>query len=140
VPFGQFVLAALAGDALFGSGSDCGEAGIICAGPDVLEILHQRLVALPKPRRSRALGRADFIGSLGVFLLVVLSTFPVVLPFALVSTTALALHISQLVALVMLFLGGWALGRYGGGSPGWGGFAMIALGMALVAAITALGG
>jgi hypothetical protein len=44
------------------------------------------------------------------------------------------------VALAMLFLGGFALGRYAGYGSWKAGFTMVFLGTALVAAIVALGG
>jgi VIT1/CCC1 family predicted Fe2+/Mn2+ transporter len=110
------------------------------AGPDMLETFRQRLLAADGAPAHRLLGRDDFIGALGVFLLVVLATFPVVIPFALFDTTMLALRISNLVALVMLFASGCVLGRYAGASAWLGGVAMAALGTVLVGAIVALGG
>jgi len=108
--------------------------------PEVFETLRQRLLAAPGAAVSRPLGRDDFIAAFGVFVLVVLTTFPVVIPFALFDTAAVALRISNAVALVMLFVSGWALARYAD-ARGWiGGSLMAALGVALVAAIMALGG
>jgi VIT1/CCC1 family predicted Fe2+/Mn2+ transporter len=110
------------------------------AGTEGLEMLRRRLVELPAlPARPR-LGRDDFKGALGVFLLVVLATFPVVVPFMLLDQTAPAVRVSNLVALVMLFIAGWALARYAGGTPWRGGAAMAATGAVLMAAIMALGG
>ena len=105
-----------------------------------LEDMRRRLVALPDvPSRVR-LGRDDYAGAFGVFLLVALSTFPVVIPFMLISTTALAMRVSNGVALVMLFIGGFQLGRYAGGVAWKTGLAMAAVGAVLVAIIMALGG
>lgn len=110
------------------------------AGPEVLETFRRRLLAAPEATASWPLERDDFIAALGVFLLVVLATFPVVIPFALFDTTALALRISNLVAVIMLFASGWALARHAN-ARGWvGGTLMAALGAALVGAIIALGG
>ena len=75
-----------------------------------------------------------------VFLLVVLSTFPVVLLFLFVRDMVLALHLSQGLALAMLIFGGAVLGRYAGGSPWRYGLGLGALGAGLIAAIVALGG
>jgi VIT1/CCC1 family predicted Fe2+/Mn2+ transporter len=86
------------------------------------------------------LGGDDFKGALGVFLLVVVATFPVVVPFMLFDTVALAMRVSNLVALAMLFVAGWILARYAGGSPWRGGAAMAVTGAVLMAAIMALGG
>ena len=109
------------------------------AGPDVLETLRQQLLAAEAPKHP-LLGRDDFLGAFGVFLLVVLATFPVVIPFAVFDTTSVALRISNAVALVMLFASGWALGRYAGSSAWLGGIVMATLGVVLVGAIMALGG
>lgn len=109
-------------------------------GPAALEGVRRRLVELPPaPARSR-LGPRDFKGALGVFLLVVLATFPVVIPFLVFRETALALRVSNALSLVMLFIAGWALARHAGGSPWRGGAAMAVTGAVLIGAIIALGG
>jgi VIT1/CCC1 family predicted Fe2+/Mn2+ transporter len=82
----------------------------------------------------------DLKGALAVFLVVVLATFPVVLPFLFFSQLGPALHASRAVAVAMLFVGGCALARYSGGSAWRTGFAMAMVGAVLVAAIMALGG
>jgi VIT1/CCC1 family predicted Fe2+/Mn2+ transporter len=105
-----------------------------------LEEIRRRLAALPEPPARGRLGRDDYAGALGVFLLVVLATFPVVIPFMLFAETAVAMRVSNGVALVTLFLAGNRLARYSGTSPWRSGFAMAAIGAALVAAIMALGG
>jgi VIT1/CCC1 family predicted Fe2+/Mn2+ transporter len=105
----------------------------------VLESLRLRLLA-SDARAPRLLGHGDFLGAIGVFLLVVLVTFPVVIPFAVLDTTALALRVSNAVALATLFAAGWTLGRYAGTKAWLGGVVMAALGAALVGAIMALGG
>jgi VIT1/CCC1 family predicted Fe2+/Mn2+ transporter len=109
------------------------------AGSDELELLRRRLLA-SRDAPARPLGRDDFLGALGVFLLVVLVTFPVVIPFAVFDTTMLALRVSNAVALVMLFASGWSLARHAGASAWLGGVVMAALGTALVGVIVALGG
>jgi VIT1/CCC1 family predicted Fe2+/Mn2+ transporter len=116
-----------------------GQLGID-AGPQVLEALRQRLLALPEASMVARLRRDDYAGAFGVFLLVVLSTFPVVIPFVFIDTLALALRVSHVVSVAMLFLGGWLLGRYSGGSPLKGGLALAAIGTVLAVAIAALGG
>lgn len=109
-------------------------------GAEGLEDIRRRLKALSEaPARAR-LGRDDFVGAFGVFLLVVLATFPVVVPFMLLSETALAMRVSNAVALVMLFVAGYRLGRHAGVTAWGAGFAMAAIGAVLVSAIMALGG
>jgi len=110
------------------------------AGADVLETLRQGLLAADASTTRWLLGRDDILGALGVFLLVVVATFPVVIPFAVFDTTPVALRISNAAALVMLFASGWALGRYAGASAWLSGLVMTALGVLLVGAIMALGG
>jgi hypothetical protein len=110
------------------------------AGAEGLELLRRRLAELPALPAGPRLGVDDFKGALGVFLLVVFATFPVVVPFMLFDQTALAVRVSNLVALVMLFVAGWTLARYAGGSRWCGGAAMAATGAVLMAAIMALGG
>ena len=109
-------------------------------GPDGLEDMRRRLVALTEiPDRAR-IHKDDYAGAFGVFLLVVLSTFPVVLPFVLFDDVGTAKAASRAVALVLLFFGGLALGRYAGYGSWKAGLLMAGVGAALVAAIMALGG
>jgi VIT1/CCC1 family predicted Fe2+/Mn2+ transporter len=75
-----------------------------------------------------------------VFFLVVLSTFPLVIPFMLIDDTARALLWSRLVALGVLFLAGAMLARYSSGNPWLNGLAMAGIGALLMGAIMALGG
>jgi hypothetical protein len=51
-----------------------------------------------------AWGIEEWLGALGVFLLVFLSTFPVAIPFLFVHEPLRALRLSNAVALVMLYL------------------------------------
>jgi VIT1/CCC1 family predicted Fe2+/Mn2+ transporter len=105
-----------------------------------LERIRARLAAVPTlPARANFV-RDDFVGALGIFLLVVLGTFPVAVPFLVVSDLATALIASRILTLAMLFIAGFALGRYTGAGAIRAGFAMIALGVVLTMAIIALGG
>jgi hypothetical protein len=105
-----------------------------------IEAVRGRLVAQASvPDRPR-LRWNDLLAALMIFLLVVASTFPVVLPFALIQDVTLAKNVSRGIALAMLFFGGLALGRYAGYGSWRVGLMMIGLGTALVAAINALGG
>lgn len=109
-------------------------------GPAELEAMRSRLVALPLPVRPRLDG-SDWMSAFGVFLLVVVATFPVVLPFAIWSDLATAMKMSRYVTLAMLFAAGYALGRYAvHGRPVLTGVVMTAVGAALILAIMALGG
>ena len=61
------------------------------AGSEGLELLRRRLAELPALPVAPHLGTDDFKGALGVFLLVVAATFPVVVPFMLFDRVALAM-------------------------------------------------
>ncbi|MCP3719955.1 VIT1/CCC1 transporter family protein [Paraburkholderia sp. CNPSo 3281] len=105
-----------------------------------LERIRARLAAaLTLPPRANFV-RGDFVGALGIFLLVVLGTFPVALPFLVVRDVTTALIASRVLTLVMLFIAGFALGRYTGAGATKAGIAMIALGILLTMAIIKLGG
>ena len=105
-----------------------------------LERVREGLAAMPEPPPRAALENNDLRGALAVFLLVFLSTFPVVIPFLLFSDAMQALRISNGVAIALLFAGGWALAKSSGHSPWRTGFAMVAIGAGLVAVTMALGG
>lgn len=104
------------------------------------ELMRDKLVRLPDAPIRPRIAKEDWLGALGVTLLVFLSTFPVVIPFILVREPKLAMRISNGVAIVMLFLAGHALGRYAGSHPWRTGIWMVVLGGALVGLTKALGG
>jgi VIT1/CCC1 family predicted Fe2+/Mn2+ transporter len=108
------------------------------AGTQALEAMRKQLLATPVG--PSGLNAQDFAGAFGVFLLVVASTFPVVIPFLFIDEPRTALRASNLLGLVTLFAGGWLLGRHAGGSPWQSGFGMAAIGTVLVVVIIALGG
>ena len=113
-------------------------AGLV--SPAEIEAVRVRIVGLRSlPARPR-LGWHDLLMALQIFLIVVISTFPVVLPFLLAQDVTLAKNVSRGVALAMLFFGGLALGRYAGYGSWRVGLVMAALGTALIVAINALGG
>ncbi len=108
--------------------------------PDELESLHQRLRALPEPPARPHLTGDDLLGAAGVFGLVFFSTLPVVLPFVFISGPSLALRVSNLVAIVMLFLTGYIFGRSTGHRPLLLGCTMVLVGALLTGVAIALGG
>ena len=102
--------------------------------------MRENLRTLPEPPAGPKLTAEDWRGALGVFLLVFLSTFPIVLPFIVVSDIKLASRVSDIIAMTMLFVAGHAYGRYAGHTPwGWG-VSMVAIGAVMVGLTTALGG
>jgi len=92
---------------------------------------------LPPPPRLH--GR-DFIGAVGVALLVIGATVPIAIPFMLSHDPRTALRVSNGIALLMLFGLGWGLGRYSGFPPLGASLGMIGLGAACVGVTIALGG
>lgn len=107
---------------------------------DEREALRQRLLAAPPPSADTALHRRDWLGGLGICLLVVFTTFPLAIPFLLVQQVQPAMRLSNAVALVMLFLTGVVYARSIGRSPWRVGLGMVGLGLALVLLTIALGG
>jgi hypothetical protein len=105
-----------------------------------IEAIRGRIVALSSMPERPTLTKSDLLAALGVFLIVVAATFPVVLPFAMFEDVGTAKALSRAIALAMLFFGGLALGRYAGYGSWKVGLMMTGLGAALVAAIIALGG
>ncbi len=105
-----------------------------------LDSMRRRVVAMPEPPRYASLSRGDFLAALAVFLLVFLSTFPVVIPFLFMQDAVRALRVSNAIAIALLLYGGYELGRYAGFRPWRTGFIMVAIGAGLVALTIALGG
>lgn len=105
---------------------------------ETLDEIRQHLVTLPVP--ERALTRHDCAAALCVFALVVLVTFPVVLPFLFIRDVPTAMQVSHTVALVALYACGHVLGQYTGGKAWRYGLAVAAIGAGLVGVIMALGG
>jgi hypothetical protein len=111
----------------------------VLSTPD-FETLRARLSQVREvPRRPR-LGKQEWLGAVAVFLIVVISTFPVIIPFALIPNAGVALRVSNCVAVCMLFLSGYAFGRYAGHRPWTMAGTMVFLGIALVATTIFLGG
>jgi len=108
--------------------------------PAELETMHQRLKQLPAPAEHARLRKDDWFGAIGVFLLVFLSTFPVVIPFIFMHNAVAALRVSNAIAIVLLFLTGYTFGRITGRHPWLFGISMVVLGVILVGMTIALGG
>ena len=107
--------------------------------PRDLAAIEERLRRMPEPQPPR-LDRDDWRGSMAVFLLVFLSTFPVAIPFLIIDEPVRALRLSNLVAIVMLFILGYAFGSLIHRSAWLWGISMVGLGVALAGLTMALGG
>ena len=108
--------------------------------PAELETVRQKLRQLPAPPEHPHLTKDEWLAGLGVFLLVVLATLPVVLPFLFVHDPTRALRISNSIAVLLLFLTGYVYGYHTGYRPLASGLIGIVVGTAMVGATIALGG
>lgn len=107
--------------------------------PRDLAAIEARLRQMPEPQTPR-LDRDDWRGAVAVFLIVFLSTFPVAFPFVVVEPALRALRVSNLIAIAMLFITGYAFGQLTHRNAWlWGG-SMVVLGAALAGMAMALGG
>jgi hypothetical protein len=102
--------------------------------PEMLEVIRCCLLTIPEVHAG--LGLADYFAAAGVAIIVGLSTFPVVIPFMVLSDVRVALQ----GAHGTLFLGGWIFGRCAHGNPCRAGFTMAAVGAVLLVATIELGG
>jgi VIT1/CCC1 family predicted Fe2+/Mn2+ transporter len=108
--------------------------------PAALEGIRTRLVRLPEPPPHARMTKEDWTGAAAVFLLVFLSTFPVVIPFIVMREAVPALRVSNAIAVAMLFMTGYTYGRLTGYRPVGMGISMVVLGAILVGITMALGG
>src|SRR5262245_36810528 len=108
--------------------------------PAELAALQKRAQELPEPGARARFQREDWIGAVGVFLIVFATTFPVALPFLFMTNAGSALRVSNGIAIAMLFVLGCIYARAIGHRPWIIGIAMVALGAALVGMTIALGG
>jgi len=89
-----------------------------------------------KPRVSKD----DVVGAVACFLLVFVSTFPVLIPFFFMRNLGLATRISNLIAIVMLFYLGYEQAKYTNQNRLQLGLVMVILGCAIVVVTILLGG
>jgi VIT1/CCC1 family predicted Fe2+/Mn2+ transporter len=109
-------------------------------GAGEYESIRQKLVRLPEPPSYPRLGKNEWLAALSVFVWVFVVTFPVTIPFFFMDTLARAMRVSNAIAIVLLFLCGYAFARITGYRHWLTGLAMVALGTVLVAITIALGG
>jgi hypothetical protein len=105
-----------------------------------LETIRARLMQVNRNHAHARLRANDYVAAFGVFLLVFLSTFPVVLPFVFMRDPARSLRVSNLIAIIMLFFTGMAYGKFAGARPWRVGLIMVAIGAGMVGLTIALGG
>lgn len=103
-----------------------------------LERMRVHLLAVPGDA-AVGTGRDDYLAALAVFLFVFVAVLPVMVPFLVFEGVQTALRVSNAVAIVLLFLTGYAFGRESG-HPWRAGLSMVAVGLMLVAVALVLGG
>jgi hypothetical protein len=108
--------------------------------PAELDSIQGKLRQLPEPPPRARLHKDDYLGALGVLILVFLSTLPMIFPFAIFQNTLRALRFSNGIAIALLFIMGYRLGKYSDSRPWITGFGMMGIGVGLVAITMALGG
>ena len=100
----------------------------------------RKLKELPEPDFKSSLTFKDFLIGGQIFLLVFTSTFPVALPFIFISDVIIALRVSNMIGLVLLFAAGYSLAKYSGLKPLQTAMIYTLLGMILVSITLLLGG
>lgn len=105
-----------------------------------LDLLILRLKELPEPSKKMLVTQSDLLSGLQIFLLVFLCTFPVAIPFAFFDDLSIAMRVSNGVALLLLFIGGFVLAGYAGFRRLITALLYTLIGILLVALTMALGG
>ena len=108
--------------------------------PEEVDQFKERLLKLEDLPKTKLLSPIEFRAAILIFILVFTCTFPVAMPFIFFSNTAFALRSSNGVALLILFFGGYSIGKYSGFHPFLTGTILMFLGIILVAITMALGG
>ena len=105
-----------------------------------LDLIREGFSHVPESEGHPGLTGRDWLGALGVCILVILSTFPVVIPFIVFDNAQLALRTSNAIAVISLFFCGFIFARHSGLQPWATGLVMVIAGTALVSIAIALGG
>ena len=104
-----------------------------------LERIRLHLLRVSDTVVAPRLNQQDYLGAVFIFLLVFFCTLPVVIPFMFLQDASLALRISNIVAITMLFLTGYTFGKQSR-RPWRVGLLMVAIGLSLVSIALVLGG
>jgi len=104
--------------------------------------LHRSVLAILRRGELEAprIHRDDLLGGVAVALLIVLATFPIVVPYLVVPDPDVAVRVSNAIALTLLFLLGVRWGQMVGGNPVWIGAGLTLIGLVLVMVTIMLGG
>ncbi|HEX9251039.1 MAG TPA: hypothetical protein VF870_02300, partial [Ignavibacteriaceae bacterium] len=82
--------------------------------PEEVDQLNDRIVKLDDAPKTAIISLTDLRAAFMILLLVFTCTFPVALPFIFINNTALALRLSNGIALLILFFGGFSVGKFAG--------------------------
>lgn len=108
--------------------------------PGELESISQAVARIPEPPDRVPITWKDIKAAAVIFLLVFISTFPPTLPFIVMHDYGRAIRVSNGIALLLLFLTGYRLGKSAGYSPFLTGLLFALVGAILVLSTIALGG
>ncbi|HSF23739.1 MAG TPA: VIT family protein [Blastocatellia bacterium] len=106
------------------------------------EALYRSILEHAKTRTVRRVSvtKDDFLGALACFWLVFVSCLPAAVPFLIFSDEEVALRVSNVLMVAMLFIVGMMWGEYAYTSRIGAGLAMASIGLALVGVAILLGG
>jgi VIT1/CCC1 family predicted Fe2+/Mn2+ transporter len=104
--------------------------------------LHRSVLAILRRGEFETPGvhREDLLGGVAVALVIVLATFPIVVPYLVMPDPTVAVRVSNAIALTLLFLLGVRWGQIVGGRPVRIGTGLTLVGLVLVIVTIALGG
>jgi VIT1/CCC1 family predicted Fe2+/Mn2+ transporter len=109
-------------------------------GTEEVEEIRKKLSGMPDSPIDVRVNLHDVKEATAIFFLIFISTFPVVIPFVFIHDTNIALRVSNLVAIVMMFFCGWSVAKYVGYNKWKMSTAVVLVGIILVAVTIALGG
>jgi len=113
---------------------------VAAIGGEGLERVRNKLGRMENTSVDVRLNGRDIKEALAIFFLIFISTFPIVIPFVFIGNTQVALRVSNLVAILMMFFCGWQVARYVGYNKWKMSLAIILIGIILVAITISLGG
>ena len=111
--------------------------------PKDAEMLNQvvlKHIGNVRTEKRKTLRSGDLYGALACFFLVFVSCLPAAIPFVIFSQPHLALRVSNLLLIILLFLVGQKWARYVGSNRLVAGLAMVGIGLSLVGLAILLGG
>jgi hypothetical protein len=105
-------------------------------------VLYDRIAdnILRRPYEAASITRDDWLGAFFSFVLVVLSSIPAAIPFLLIDDARVALRVSNVVLVTLLFFTGYWWAHYTTSKPWRAGLGFLVVGTLLVVAAIALGG